>query len=249
MTWWKTYFDDTYFDLHDELFAESTSRSEVAAMREMLALPVGARILDVPCGWGRHTELFAEAALDTFGADISIPLIRRAVPHEGDHAPVRYCAADVRYLPYADDSFDAVCNVFTSLGLFLDDAEDIIALREARRVLKPTGSFLLESMHRDDVISQYAERDAWTLPDGTEVQVRRRFDPVTGISHEKLRWRRGAEQGRKAHALRLRTATEIDALLRTAGFEEIEYFGDWTGAPLRHDSEHVIAVARNLPQT
>lgn len=248
MSWYRTYFDDAYFQLHDSLFEESASRSEVGAMRDLLGLPHGARILDVPCGWGRHTELFAEAGLDTFGADLSVPLLLRAPRRMHEHGRVRYAAADVRYLPYADASFDAVCNVFTSLGLFLDDAEDIAALREARRVLRPDGRFLLESMHRDDVIAAYAERDAWTLPDGTDVQVRRRFDPVTGISHEKLRWRRGPDSGRKAHALRLRTATEIDALLKAAGFGDIEYFGTWAGAPLRHDSEHLIAVARVLPR-
>ena len=246
MSWYRTYFDDAYFQLHDSLFQESTSRAEVGAMRELLAVPVGARVLDAPCGWGRHTELFAEAACIAFGADLSVPLLQRAPRRDQVAGAPRYAAADIRYLPFADASFDAVCNVFTSLGLFLDDAEDIRALREARRVLKEGGSLLLESMHRDDVIKTYAERDHWTLDDGTEVQVKRRFDPVTGISHEKLRWRKGGEQGRKAHALRLRTATEIDALLRAAGFTAIEYFGAWDGSPLRHDSEHVIAVARNL---
>jgi ubiquinone/menaquinone biosynthesis C-methylase UbiE len=249
MNWWKSYFDDAYFDLHDSLFTERTSRREVSAMRELHGLQVGARILDAPCGWGRHTELFAEAACDAFGADLSPALLRRAAPHPGSHTRPRYAAADLRFLPFRDASFDAVCNVFTSLGLFLDDAEDIAALREARRLLRPDGAFLLESMHRDDVIAAYAEKDEWTLTDGTRVRVRRRFDPVTGISHERLRWQRGDEEGRKAHALRLRTATEIDALLQAAGFSDIQYYGSWSGAPLRHDSTHVIAVARNLPGT
>ena len=89
-------------------------------------------------------------------------------------------------------------------------------------MLAPGGRFLLETMHRDEVIAAYAERDAWTLPDGTEVEVRRRFDPGAGVSHERLVWRSGHEHGEKRHALRLRTATEIDALLRAAGFERIE---------------------------
>ncbi|MEX0890861.1 MAG: class I SAM-dependent methyltransferase, partial [Gemmatimonadota bacterium] len=135
-------------------------------------------------------------------------------------------------------------NVYTSLGLFLDDAEDVAALAEARRVLKPGGSLLLESMHRDEVMAGYAERDRWVLPDGTEVRVRRRFDPVKGVSQERLRWRRGEERGRKAHALRLRTATEIDRLLHAAGFERVTYFGGWGGQPLRRDSESLIAVGR-----
>ena len=158
-------------------------------------------------------------------------------------APV-YVASDIRFLPFADASFAAVLNVFTSLGLFLSDDEDLAALREARRVLRPGGALLLESMHRDDVIASYAERDSWSLPDGTEVRVRRRFDPVSGLSHERLQWRRGEESGRKRHSLRLRTATEIDSLMRGAGFTDVEYYGSWDGRPFHHTSDSLIAVAR-----
>ena len=236
--WWKSYFGEDFFQLHVDLFPEAHSRAEVGAMIELLGLPVGARILDVPCGWGRHTELFEQLGFEAFGADLSTDLLLKA---EGT---AQYTAADVRALPFAAASFDAAVNVFTSLGLFLDDGEDIAALKEIGRVLKPGGRFILESMHRDDVIRSYAARDAWKLPNGTEVRVRRRFNPVTGISYERLQWRRGQERGRKQHALKLRTAGEVDALLKAAGFSDLEYFGSWQGARLRHDSEHVIAVGR-----
>lgn len=235
-SWWRDYFGDDFFDLHVDLFPEALSRREVAGMIELLRLPVGAAILDVPCGWGRHTMLFAEQGYDVVGSDLSYDLLKRA--QDG-----RYVSADIRAQPLRSASFDAVINVFTSLGLFLDDAEDLKALREAHRLLKPGGRLLLESMHRDDVIASYAERDRWTLPDGTEVRVRRRFDPVAGISYEKLRWRRGEQSGAKRHALRLRTATEIDALIRAAGFEDVSYFGDWEGAPFSHRDSSLIAVA------
>lgn len=245
MSWWRNYFDEAFFHLHEDLFPEEESRREVGAILELLGLPEGARVLDLPCGWGRHTLLLPEAGQAAFGADLSVDLLRRAVAGADEKGlPNRFAAADVRYLPFRDESFDAVLNVFTSLGLFLDDREDIRALAEARRVLRPGGQFLLESMHRDDVVCTYAERDRWNLPNGIEVRVRRRFDPVTGISEERLRWRRGEEKGEKRHALKLRTATEIDGLLRAAGFEEIRYHGDWTGEPLRHDSPRVIAIAR-----
>jgi ubiquinone/menaquinone biosynthesis C-methylase UbiE len=245
MSWWRNYFDETFFQLHEDLFPEADSRREVAAVLDLLGLPDGARVLDLPCGWGRHTLLLPEAGQDAFGADLSVDLLRRAVRGaRGAGLPSRFAASDVRELPFRDASFDAVLNLFTSLGLFLDDREDIRALAEAHRVLRPGGQFLLESMHRDDVVCTYAERDRWTLPNGIEVRVRRRFNPVTGISEEKLRWRRGEEGGEKSHALKLRTATEIDGLLRAAGFDEIRYYGDWTGEQLRYDSPRVIAVAR-----
>lgn len=262
--WWRSYFDSDYFELHDPLFTEARSRMEVAGMRELLALPVGARVLDAPCGWGRHTALLAEAGCTVFGADLSFDLLRHAPAGRGAEAAGTadgaesvevadasagvggYVAADVRALPFGDGEFDAVINVFTSLGLFLSDADDIAALREARRVLRPGGRLLLESMHRDDVVAGYAERDEWTLPDGTEVRVRRRFDAVAGISYERLRWRRGDRHGTKTHRLRLRTATEIDALLRDAGFTEIAHYGTWSGAPFRHRDESFIGVAQRV---
>jgi ubiquinone/menaquinone biosynthesis C-methylase UbiE len=235
--WWRDYFGEDFFNLHVDLFPEDVSRREVAGMIELLRISAGARILDVPCGWGRHAVLFAEQGYDVIGADLSFELLRRAP------ARPRYVAADVRQQPFPAASFDAVINVFTSLGLFLDDNEDVQALREARRLLKPGGRFLLESMHRDDVIAAYAQRDRWELPDGTEVRVRRRFDPVQGISHERLRWRKGDKTGEKRHALRLRTATEIAALLQAAGFRDVDYYGDWQGKPFTHHDSSLIAVA------
>lgn len=259
-TWWRSYFDDAYFALHDPLFDEARSRREVAGMRELLGLTEGARVLDAPCGWGRHARLLAEGGCFVVGADLSPDLLRRAgdaapgaaVEADADPAqdaghavrPAGYVASDIRALPFADGCFDAVINVFSSLGLFLSDAEDIAALREARRLLAPGGRLLLESMHRDDVIRSYAERDRWTLPDGTEVRVRRSFDAITGISRERLRWRRGEEEGRKSHAMRLRTATELDAVLRAAGFTHVDYYGDWDGTPFDWRDESLIAVAR-----
>lgn len=238
--WWRDYFGEDFFHLHVDLFPEELSRREVAGILELMQLPVGARILDVPCGWGRHSVLLADYGYQVVGADISYDLLERA-----PEAPL-YVAADVRLQPFPDASFDAVINVFTSLGLFLDDNEDLRALREAHRLLRPGGKFLLESMHRDDVIAHYAERDRWTLPDGTEVQVRRRFDAVQGISYEKLRWRKGEQHGRKQHALRLRTATDIDTLICAAGFASIEYYGDWEGSPFEYDNSSLIAVASKL---
>jgi ubiquinone/menaquinone biosynthesis C-methylase UbiE len=240
--WWRNYFGDDFFHLHRDLFPESDSRTEVSGILELLGLPQGARILDVPCGWGRHSHLLAEAGFDVTGADLSEPLLRRAQHQSSD---VRgFAACDIRSLPFSSFTFDAAINVFTSLGLFLNDEDDLAALREIRRVLIPKGVFLLESMHRDEVLSDFAERDHWTLPDGTGVAVKRQFDPITGISEEVLRWRQGENTGEKRHALKLRTATEIHALLSRAGFKDIKYYGDWEGSEFTHRSEHLVAVAQ-----
>jgi len=250
--WWRTHFDDTWFALHEPMFTAALSRREVAGIIELLGLPVGAAILDVPCGWGRHTDLLREAGYAAFGADLSPDLLRRAARRRrGRSASFPYAAADLRWLPFRDSVFDAAINVFTSLGLFASDREDVRALREVGRVLRPDGRLLLETMHRDEVVAAYAEEDSWRLPDGTSVTARRRFDPVTGISHETWRWKKGRDSGERSHSLKLRTATEVVRLLGRAGFREFRCHGDWDGGPFDRRSASLILVAhaprRRLP--
>ena len=59
--------------------------------------------------------------------------------------------ADYRELPFADASFDAAINLFTSLG-YLGDEEDTRALAEIGRVLQPGARLVLELMHRDRLV-------------------------------------------------------------------------------------------------
>ena len=239
--WWCTYFDHTFLALHEPLFTETESRREVAALLDLLGLPIGSRVLDVPCGWGRHTRLLREAGFDVIGADLSPTLLRHAVRHDRSGG---WTAADVRALPFGAACFDGVVDVCTSVGLFATDGDELSALRELRRVLDEHGVLLLESMHRDDVVAGFRARDAWSLPDGTEVVARRRFDPLTGSSSEVWRWRRGDERGTRRHTLRLRTATEIVSLLRRAGFTTEHVWGDWHGSAFTHRSPRMIVRAR-----
>lgn len=238
--WWRHSFDEEYYRLHAPLFSEEESRQDIAAIIDLLGVPVNARILDAPCGWGRHSRLFAEGGYQTVGLDLSPALLAHARSRRRWPA---LAAGDLRDLPFADGSFDVVLNVFTSLGIFHTDRDDVRMLREARRVLAGGGRFLLETMHRDDIVRHYAARDRWKLPDGTRVQAHRTFDPVTGLSREAWQWRRGDERGEREHVLRLRTATEVDGLMRKAGFRELQYFGDWDGSPLTHRSPRLIVTA------
>lgn len=243
--WWRHHFDEIYFQLHGPRFDEANNRQEVAATLNLLGLPLGSRVLDLPCGWGRHTNLLGEAGQDVFGADLSATFLARA-SRDGRARGLtpRVAAADMRQLPFRDASFDAVVNLYSSLGLFLDDGEDVRVLAEVRRVLAPGGRFLVETMHRDDVVRSFAGRDGWLLPDGTEVRVRRRFDPVRGISYESLRWRRRRGKGQKRSAFRVRTATELAGLLRAAGLRPVLWLGDWDGSPFRLQSPRLIVVGQ-----
>lgn len=250
------FFDDDYRRLLAPFHTEEDARREVAALRELLALSQDDRILDLGCGWGRHLTLLAGAGHDVSGIDRSPELLRQVPGHApastahagtGPGATPRrppLVAADMRALPLADGAFDVVLNLATSLGLFLEDDDVLLALREARRVLRPDGRLLIEGMHRDDVVAHFAPRDRWFLDDGTEVHARRRFDPLRGVSHEVLRWRGPAGEGEKRHALRIRSATEMVALMQGVGFTIIDAFGDWDAAAFEHTASRLLILGR-----
>jgi len=231
------FFDDAYYRLLEPFHGEAEARRETAALRELLALSQEDRILDLGCGWGRHLTLLREAGHHVVGVDLSVPLLRRA-PAGG------LLAGDMLDLPLRDATFDVVVNLATSLGLLLDDRQARRALGEARRVLRPGGTLLLEGMHREDVEPAFAPRDEWVLDDGTAVRVRRRWDPGRGISHEVVHWEGPHGSGRKRHSLRVRSAQEIGRVVEDAGFRIAHRYGDWTGEPFGPASPSLIVSAR-----
>ena len=109
---------------------------------EVLGLPDGSRILDVPCGQGRHAHLFAEAGYKVDGLDYSEPLLKIA-RKRGTGANLKYSQGDMRALPSRWTSrFDGVVNLFTSFGFFTNPGDDAKVIAEFARVLKPGGILL-----------------------------------------------------------------------------------------------------------
>lgn len=243
-SWWSDYFDEVFVDVYRPFLTAEETAVEVEGIVELLALPRGARVLDLGCGWGRHAVGLARAGLELTGLDLSPVLLEHARRHAaGAGVEVEWVEADMREVPFRD-SFDAVVSLFSSLGYFLDDAEDVRALRAARDALRPDGLFLLETMHRDHVVREFAERDWWEGESGALVRVEREFDPVAGVSRERLWWRRGEEEREKFHQIRIRSATEWAALLDAAGLEPLGWYGDWDAAPFGPASERLLVLAQ-----
>ncbi|HET6232270.1 MAG TPA: methyltransferase domain-containing protein [Longimicrobiaceae bacterium] len=242
--WWADYFDEKFVDLYRHFLTNERTEREVAGIREMLSLAPGAEVLDLACGWGRHSIELAEAGFRVTGLDFSPTLLASARKRaKAAGVTVDFVKGDMREVPWTG-RFDAVLSLFSSLGYFLSDEEDLRVLRSAHDALKPAGLFLMETMHRDHIVGAFAERDWWENEDGTTVWIEREFDAVDGVSREWLRWSRAGKTGEKYHELRIRNATEWDVLLRRAGLEPVEWYGDWENAPFIHTSEDLIVVAR-----
>ncbi len=127
--------------------ADSFSVSRYALWPEMLTfpdhVPPGGSVLDMGCGNGRAYQALAGRAIAYDGIDGSEKLIAYAREKVRDEL-VRFTVGDLRTLPYGDDAFDLVIAV-ASIHHLPSTEYRRMAIREAYRVLKPGGTFIMES--------------------------------------------------------------------------------------------------------
>jgi ubiquinone/menaquinone biosynthesis C-methylase UbiE len=206
-------------------------------------LPVGARILDVPCGQGRHAHPLAEAGYDVDGLDYSRDLLAVA-RRRGTGRTLRYTRGDMRKMPARwTRRFDAVVNLFTSFGFFAHPSDDVRVIREFARVLKPGGVLIWHGGSRDGVMSRFLARDWWTSGNTMFAQ-ERSFDPLSGLLTVRSTWKRGTRTGTREHRLRLYTASRLAELLADAGLIVERAFDGFTEKPLQRTSSEMMLVAR-----
>jgi SAM-dependent methyltransferase len=242
--WWESYFDAHYLLEYEPIFDLARDRREVARLIEILALPAGSRLLDVPCGQGRHAHLLAETGFRVDGLDYSAHLIARA-KERGTGPTLRYTRGDMRRLPAAWTArFDAVLNLFTSFGFFDAPRDDARVIAEFARVLKPDGTLVWHGGSRDGVMARFLSRDWWKSHDGTMIGHRRRFDPLSGVLTIDTDWEGPSGRGTRQHRIRLYTATRLAELCLDAGLVVEEAYDGWRDRPLRRRSSEMVLVAR-----
>jgi SAM-dependent methyltransferase len=242
--WWASYFDESYLLEFEPLFEETVTRAEVTRLLELLELPDGARVLDCPCGQGRHAQLLAEAGYDVTGLDYSMPLLRLARAR-GTGKRLRYKRGDMRVLPAEwGGRFDAVLNLFTSFGFFDDVRDDAKVIGEFARVLAPGGRLVWYGGSRDGVVARWVGRDSWKTQDGTTVSHDRSFDPLSGAITIQTTWHGPTGSGQRMHRIRLYTATRLAELCTDAGLDVEAVYDGLEDRPLRRTSAEMLLVAR-----
>ncbi|MDQ2666881.1 MAG: class I SAM-dependent methyltransferase [Gemmatimonadota bacterium] len=242
--WWESYFDAHYLLEYEPIFTEERDRREVSRLIDVLALPTGSRILDVPCGQGRHAHPLAEAGYRVDGIDYSQHLIDKARAR-GTGPTLKYVRGDMRMLPARwSGKFDAVVNLFTSFGFFTDARDDAKTMAEFARVLKPDGVLVWHGGSRDGVMAKFLSRDWWKSDDGTMIGHERSFDPLSGILSIETSWEGTSGSGSRSHRIRLYTASRLAELCLDAGLIVEQSYAGFHNRALTRRSGEMMLVAR-----
>jgi SAM-dependent methyltransferase len=243
--WWQTGFGPGYLALYDAFLAERTP-VEVDQIEALLQLRPPQRILDLPCGQGRHAIELARRGYEVTGVDLS-PYMLGVARERADASGVRvsWLAGDMREaLP--GETFDVILNLFTSFGYFDDEADDRRVVRAAASMLGPGGRFLLEVINGQWIIGNFQERQ-WFTVGQMAVMERRSLDVTTRRMVVERTVSSTTGDDTSVHAVRLYSGPAVKTTLEAAGFSRVELYGDWDGAPLTPESLRVLAVG-SMPQ-
>jgi ubiquinone/menaquinone biosynthesis C-methylase UbiE len=241
---WDAFFSDFYLRAFAADERDEEAESQALAAARLSGCPEGGDLLDVPCGFGRHVIPLARAGYRAVGVDRSQALLDEARRRMGHERWPKLVAADYRELPFADESFDAALNLFSSLG-YLGDDEDTNVLRGIRRVLRPGGRLVVELMHRDRLVRNYRDQDWRLLGEGRLLLEQRTFDAASGVAQTtQTLIDSNGERDSRSFSVRVYSATELLNMLDRAGFSEAKSFGDFDGNPFTPDTRLVILARR-----
>jgi SAM-dependent methyltransferase len=243
MEWWEDIYNrQIYFDLYEE---EDTKLAEKEVQRVLTLLhPAGGvHILDLCCGYGRHSIPLARHGFQVTGVDLSAIQIQRAREVASKaHVRIDFHVDDARKLNF-QGAFDVVLSMFVSFGFFKDENENKAMLQGVFRALKPGGKLLLDFWNREKEIREFKPTACEKIRD-VIVLKEWQFDALAG----RLNWTNTVifPDGKREsweHSVRAYTVAELKALLEEAGLKFEAVYGSLAGEDYTLDSPSATIIA------
>jgi SAM-dependent methyltransferase len=100
-------------------------------------------VLDAACGFGRHSQIFAEKYMNVVGFDLSKTLLLRAKENLIDLDNSFLFRGDIRNV-FLKKKFDLISNLFTSFGYFESDEENFSFVKNSTKFIKEDGFFVFD---------------------------------------------------------------------------------------------------------
>lgn len=142
--WYKNWFNSNYYHLLYQHRDEEEALQFIQTLIRYLHPPVGANMVDVACGKGRHSKVLADMGFDVTGIDLSAASIEEAQKEESDN--LHFYQHDMR-LPFWMNYFQYAFNFFTSFGYFRTRREHDNAIRTIAQSLKKDGIFVIDYLN------------------------------------------------------------------------------------------------------
>lgn len=246
---------DVFLRIHEHGWAAGEEQARaLKALFDRFGVPAGGRVLDVPCGIGRHATRLAAMGYRTVGLDLSPAYVSRAeerAREEGVEGRATFRVGDMRDLgaavPEGERPFDAAINLWTSLGYYGEET-DLTVLRGYRDLVRPGGLMVLYIVNRDYVVRHFDPQGYEEFGDLVHLEDRH-LD--LDASWMRNRWRFYRKNGQDLEGItslalehRIYSVHELRSLFERAGWHVEGTFAAYTMEPATFDAPGVTVVGR-----
>ncbi len=239
--WYKEAFTEDYIHIYKHR-SQTEAMVTIDQLLNFLNLAEDSLCLDLCCGFGRHLSYLLNRGVNTYGLDLSYPLLEHAV--EMKKLSGRVILGDMRYLPFRQ-SFDFIFSFFSSFGYFHQNSENLGVLQEIHRVLKPNGRFVIDYLNAEHVRDNLRENDLQRYDDFTVKQTRWINSDLNTVEKklviEDIKGERSYFESVKLYDL-----ADFKQLCSAANLKIIHAFGDVIGTPFEHTSNRLIMVGEKI---
>lgn len=239
------FYGPDYLIEYEEILHHAKTIHEVDFITTILNLCPEANILDVPCGHGRHLVELALRGHVVTGAELNGFFVNKTKEAaKSANVFVEVVQQDMRELTF-NNEFNVVINLFTSMGFFEQDKDDIAFLSGVYKALKSGGYFLLDFVNKNWLTKNLKQKDWRKFPDGTILLIEREYDDVFGrkLDH-RIKIKNGVVGERETISQRIYSTNELVSMANSVGFELVNTYGDFQGNPLILNSRRTILIFR-----
>ena len=239
----NNFFEDGSPFLNHPLLTAERTAVEVDFIESRFDLSANNRLLDIGCGFGRHSIELGRRGYTVTGLDPSATMIA-AAQERAEAAGVSVDFQEAHGQQFiAAEPFDAAICLFTSLGQMGSDGDNGGLIQRAHDALNAGGLFIIEVPQRKTAVSQLRPSDKFG--DGERyTAVSRHYTAADCNVTEKFTLVTPESTRNYTLRYRLYSRPELQTLLTDAGFTIQAAFSDYTGGALTDESAVMILVGR-----
>ena len=237
--WFASWFDTPYYHILYKNRDYTEARLFLDNLLVEMDWPPDTHLLDLACGKGRHAIYLASKGFQVTGIDLSEQSIGHARQFETDR--LSFYAHDMR-LPFKQNFFGGIINVFTSFGYFDNEQDHLDTLRHVANGLVDDGHFVLDFFNAHKVIARLQPEEQKTV-DGITFKLTRRVEE--GYIIKQIHFSDRGKDYQYQERVRAFTFDDFELLFQQSGLSIDRCFGDYQLQPFDPlQSDRLILIAK-----
>ncbi len=237
--WFEEWFNtEEYLNVYRHRNDEDAEKL-VRLILSNIRLNEGADIIDLACGSGRHSILFAERGYNVTAVDLSENLLNVArMTAENLGLDIDFVNADLRNFCITS-KFDLAVNLFTSFGYFESDKENFSLFSDACDLLNPGGYFVIDYFNAEFVKKHLIAHSEDSFNGQRIIQERK----IVGDRVVKdITIANNGTRKKYIESVRMYSNTELEDAIEKSGLNIYKTFGDFDGSNFDLNSSPRIII-------